>query len=129
MPNRQCYLAGSSKTAPRLLIFSIAMGSDYSFYVKTIEAHAHAFLTINILAIGCWPVIYLVIILKTLIQTISGTISNQSKLQRAPPRFLSERTLMSHPSFEDSPPYSLLSDAGSGMGPSIYYVSMILDFF
>ena len=27
----QCYLAGSSKTAPRILIFSIAMGADYSF--------------------------------------------------------------------------------------------------
>ena len=28
------------------------MGSDYSFYVKTIETHAHAFLALNILAIG-----------------------------------------------------------------------------
>ena len=27
----QCYLGGSSKTAPRILIFSIAMGADYSF--------------------------------------------------------------------------------------------------
>ena len=59
------------------------------------------------------------IILKALIQTISGTISNQSKLQRAPPRFLSERTLMSHPSFEDSPPYSILSDGGSGSYSSV----------
>ena len=25
----QCYLAGISKTAPRILIFSIAMGADY----------------------------------------------------------------------------------------------------
>ena len=48
----QCCLAGSSKTAPRILIFSIAMGADYSFYVKTIETHARAFLTLNILAIG-----------------------------------------------------------------------------
>ena len=41
--------------APRILIFSIAMGADYSFYVKTIETfetHARAFLTLNILAIG-----------------------------------------------------------------------------
>ena len=30
-PNQQCCLAGSSKTAPRILIFSIAMGADYSF--------------------------------------------------------------------------------------------------
>ena len=28
------------------------MGADYSFYVKTIETHARAFLTLNILAIG-----------------------------------------------------------------------------
>ena len=48
----QCFLAGSSKTAPRILIFSIAMGADYSFYVKTIETHACTFLTLNILAIG-----------------------------------------------------------------------------
>ena len=27
----QCCLAGSSKTAPKILIFSIAMGADYSF--------------------------------------------------------------------------------------------------
>ena len=51
-PNWQCCLAGSSKTAPRILIFSIAMGADYSFYVKIIETHARAFLTLNILAIG-----------------------------------------------------------------------------
>ena len=29
--NWQCCLAGSSKTAPTILIFSIVMGSDYSF--------------------------------------------------------------------------------------------------
>jgi len=28
------------------------MKADYSFYVKTIETHARAFLTLNILAIG-----------------------------------------------------------------------------
>ena len=28
------------------------MGAEYSFYVKTIETHARAFLTLNILAIG-----------------------------------------------------------------------------
>ena len=32
-----CYLAGSSKKGPRILIFLIAMGADHSFYVKTIE--------------------------------------------------------------------------------------------
>ena len=35
-PNWQCCLAGSSKTAPRILILSVAMGADYSFYVKSI---------------------------------------------------------------------------------------------
>ena len=30
--------------APRILSFSIAMGADYSFYVKTIDTHARAFL-------------------------------------------------------------------------------------
>ena len=33
----QCCLAGSSKQVPRILIFSIAMGADYSFEVKNIE--------------------------------------------------------------------------------------------
>ena len=49
-PNRlnwQCFLAGSSKTAPRILIFSIAMGADYSFYVKSIATYAPAFLRHN----------------------------------------------------------------------------------
>ena len=36
----QCYLAGSSKTAPRILIFSIAMGADYSFELNSIETYA-----------------------------------------------------------------------------------------
>ena len=39
-PNWQCFLAGSSKTAPRILIFSIAMCADYSFYVKSIATFA-----------------------------------------------------------------------------------------
>ena len=29
-----CCLAGSSKTAPRILIFSIAIGANYSYEVK-----------------------------------------------------------------------------------------------
>ena len=43
---RACCLAGSPKMAPSILIFSIAMSADYSFYVKTIETHALAFLTL-----------------------------------------------------------------------------------
>ena len=41
-PNRQCCFAGGSKTAPRILFFSIAMGADPSFCVKTIETHVRA---------------------------------------------------------------------------------------
>ena len=33
-------------------LFSIAMGAYYSFYVKTIETHARAFLALNIFAIS-----------------------------------------------------------------------------
>ena len=33
----QSYLAVSSKTAPRILIFSIALGADYSYEVKNSE--------------------------------------------------------------------------------------------
>ena len=33
----QCYLAGISKTAPRILIFSIAIGADYSYEMKNSE--------------------------------------------------------------------------------------------
>ena len=39
----QCCLAGSSKTAPRILIFSIAMGGDYLFEEKNIEIRAPVF--------------------------------------------------------------------------------------
>ena len=35
--NWQCCLAGSSKTVPRILIFSIAMGADYSIELISIE--------------------------------------------------------------------------------------------
>ena len=51
-PNLQCGLAGSSQTAPKIFIFSIAMGADYSFYVKTIETHACAFFKVIIFSIG-----------------------------------------------------------------------------
>ena len=38
--------------APRILIFSIAMGAKNLSCVKSIETHAHAFLPLNILAIS-----------------------------------------------------------------------------
>ena len=47
-PDRQCCLAGFSKTAPRILIFfSIAIGADYSFEVKNIEIWAPVFFKHN----------------------------------------------------------------------------------
>ena len=46
-PNWQCCLAVSSKTAPRILIFSIAMGADYLFYVKSIANYDPAFFGYN----------------------------------------------------------------------------------
>jgi hypothetical protein len=39
----QCYLADSSKTVPRILIFSIPIGADYSFNVKSGFSIAPAF--------------------------------------------------------------------------------------
>ena len=35
-----------------MLVFTIAMDADYSFYVKNIETHERTFLALNILAIG-----------------------------------------------------------------------------
>ena len=32
-----CFFAGCSKTAPRILILSIAMGADYSFELNSIK--------------------------------------------------------------------------------------------
>ena len=34
------------------MIFSIAMGAEYLFYMKSIETHARAFLALIILGIG-----------------------------------------------------------------------------
>jgi hypothetical protein len=48
----QCCLAGSSKTALRILIFSVVLGAENLSYMKSIETHARAFLTLNILSIG-----------------------------------------------------------------------------
>ena len=43
MLNWQCCLAGSSEKAPTISIFSIAMGADYLFYVKSIAIFALTF--------------------------------------------------------------------------------------
>ena len=42
-----CCLAGSSKTVPRIFIFSIVLGAEYSFYVKSIATYAPTFLGYN----------------------------------------------------------------------------------
>ena len=36
-PNGQCCLAGSSQMAPKILIFSIAIGANYSFIHRKLE--------------------------------------------------------------------------------------------
>ena len=43
----QCYLAGSSKMAPRILILSIAIGANYSYLVKNSEICGPAFFKHN----------------------------------------------------------------------------------
>ena len=39
-PNWLCCLAGSSKTAPSIFIFSIVLRAEYSFYFKSIATYA-----------------------------------------------------------------------------------------
>ena len=51
-PNRQYYLAGRSKTAPSILIFSIALDADYSSYVKSIATFALIFFGYIILVLA-----------------------------------------------------------------------------
>ena len=43
---------GSLKRVPKIFIFSIVLGAEYSSHVKSIETHARVFLTLNILYIG-----------------------------------------------------------------------------
>ena len=50
--NWQCCLAGSSKTAPRILIFSIPMGVDYSSELNSIETYAPQFIGHNNVFLG-----------------------------------------------------------------------------
>ena len=49
----QCCLAGSFKRAPRILIFSIAMGAEYIFYVKFIATFALTFFGYIISVLVC----------------------------------------------------------------------------
>ena len=42
-PNWQCCLAGGSKTAPRIFIFSIVLGAEYLSYAKSIATYAPTF--------------------------------------------------------------------------------------
>ena len=48
----QCCLAGSSKTAPRIFIFSIVLGAECLSYLKSIETHARAFFKVIFFSIG-----------------------------------------------------------------------------
>ena len=48
-------VAGSSKMAPRIFIFSIVLVAEYLSYLKSIETHARAFFAPNILSIATVP--------------------------------------------------------------------------
>ena len=48
----QCCLAGSSKRAPRIFIFSIFLGAEYSSYVKFIATRAPTFFGYIILVLA-----------------------------------------------------------------------------
>ena len=48
----QCCLASSSKRAPRIFIFSIALGAEYLSHVKFIAARAPTFLGYIILVLA-----------------------------------------------------------------------------
>ena len=48
----QCCLAGSSKMAPRILIFSMDMGADYSFELISIETYMPQFIGHNKFFLG-----------------------------------------------------------------------------
>ena len=63
-------LAGTSKTTPRILIFSIAMGVDYSFWVKYIAINAPTFLWYknSVLAIVTSPNFWFYSLIKSLSQ-------------------------------------------------------------
>ena len=50
--NWQCCLACSSKTASRILIFSIAMGADYSIELISIENYVPQFIGHDNIFIG-----------------------------------------------------------------------------
>ena len=46
-PNWRCCLAGSAKTAPTILIISVVLGAEYSFYMKSIATYAPQFFGYN----------------------------------------------------------------------------------
>ena len=57
--NWQCCLAGSSKMAPRILIFSIDMGADYSIDLISIETYTPQFIGHNKIILGSVLLMYL----------------------------------------------------------------------
>ena len=57
-PNLQFCLTGSSKMAPRILIFSIAMGAEYLSYVKFIATRVPTFFGYIISVLASVPIEY-----------------------------------------------------------------------
>ena len=74
----QCCLAGSSKTAPRILIFSIAIGANYSFDIKSGFSIAPAFSLHNNFDIASVQRSKVMIVISVKIHAISLLIPNPS---------------------------------------------------
>ena len=84
----QCYLAGSSKTAPRILIFSIAICADYSFDIKSGFNIAPAFSLHNNFDIASVHPIRILFLCRWPVQTMAAsggvTISKTDKSEVLP---------------------------------------------
>ena len=79
--NWQCCLAGSSKTAPRIFIFSIAMGVDYSFELLSIETYAPQFIGHDKIFLGSVVSLFQVFVTKAFCDDIRPFTCAQSVLK------------------------------------------------
>ena len=64
--NWQCCLAGSSKTAPRVLIFSMAIGAENSFELISIETYMPQFTGNNKLFLDSMNSLFLIMVMDPL---------------------------------------------------------------
>ena len=82
--NWQCCLAGSSKTAPRILIFSIAIDANYSYQVKNSEIWVHAFFKHNNSFIAAVPIMQVDVAALAIAAKIDGSTVNFPRYVSAP---------------------------------------------